>query len=114
MPDIVEAALNHASIRNQLAATYNRARYRPQVAAALQLLADALDGTEAGARDVVLPVTLNSAPRHAPIRQALTLETGAPSRSKSAPHHTPNRHLFRRHLGTHLSGSLLTTKVYIA
>jgi hypothetical protein len=61
-----------------------------------------------------MPVTLNSAPRHVAIRQALTLETGTPSRSKSAPHHTAIRHLFRRHLGTHLSGSLLTTKVYIA
>jgi integrase len=47
LPDIVEAALNHASIRSQLAATYNRSRYRPQVAAALQRLADALDGIEA-------------------------------------------------------------------
>jgi integrase len=48
LPDIVEAALNHVSIRSDLAATYNRARYRPQVAAALQRLADALDGIEAG------------------------------------------------------------------
>lgn len=44
LPDIIEAALNHVSIRSQLAATYNRSRYRPQVAAALQRLADALDG----------------------------------------------------------------------
>ena len=43
LPDIVEAALNHTSIRSPLAATYNRSRYRPQVAAALQRLADALD-----------------------------------------------------------------------
>ena len=43
LPDIVEAALNHTSIRSPLAATYNRSRYRPQVAAALQLLADELD-----------------------------------------------------------------------
>ena len=41
-PDIIEAALNHASIRSPLAATYNRSRYRPQVAGALQRLADAL------------------------------------------------------------------------
>ena len=43
LPDIVEAALNHTSIRSPLAATYNRSRYRPQVALALQRLADALD-----------------------------------------------------------------------
>ena len=36
LPDIIEAALNHVSIRSPLAATYNRSRYRPQVAAALQ------------------------------------------------------------------------------
>lgn len=52
-PDILEAALNHAAIRSPLAATYNRSRYRPQVAAALQRLADALDGIEAGAAEVV-------------------------------------------------------------
>jgi len=43
LPDIVEAALNHVAIRSPLAAVYNRSRYRPQVAAALQLLADELD-----------------------------------------------------------------------
>jgi integrase len=43
IPDIVEAALNHVSIRSPLAATYNRSRYRPQVAEALQRLADKLD-----------------------------------------------------------------------
>jgi integrase len=53
-PDIIEAALNHAGIHSQLAATYDRARYRPQVAAALQRLADALDGIEASAAQVVL------------------------------------------------------------
>jgi integrase len=52
-PDTIEAALNHASIRSPLAATYNRSRYRPQVAAALQRLADALDGIEAGAGEIV-------------------------------------------------------------
>lgn len=52
-PDIIEAALNHASIRSPLAATYNRSRYRPQVATALQRLADALDGIEAGAAEIV-------------------------------------------------------------
>lgn len=44
MPDIVEAALNHVSIHSQLASVYNRSRYRPQVAEALQRLADKLDG----------------------------------------------------------------------
>lgn len=53
LPDIIEAALNHASIRSPLAATYNRSRYRPQVAEALQRLADALDGIEAGAATVI-------------------------------------------------------------
>jgi hypothetical protein len=53
LPDIIEAALNHVSIRSPLAATYNRSRYRPQVATALQRLADALDGIEAGAAEVV-------------------------------------------------------------
>jgi len=53
LPDIIEAALNHVSIRSPLAATYNRSRYRPQVAAALQRLADALDGIEAGAAKAV-------------------------------------------------------------
>jgi integrase len=52
LPDIIEAALNHVSIRSPLAATYNRSRYRPRVAAALQRLADALDGIEAGAAAV--------------------------------------------------------------
>jgi len=55
LPDIIEAALNHVAIRSSLAATYNRARYRPQVAAALQRLADALDGIKEGA-GVVVPL----------------------------------------------------------
>jgi hypothetical protein len=53
LPDIIEAALNHVTIHSPLAATYNRSRYRPQVAMALQRLADALDGIEAGAAKVV-------------------------------------------------------------
>ena len=52
LPDIIEAALNHVAIRSSLAATYNRSRYRPQVAAALQRLGDALDGIEAGVAKV--------------------------------------------------------------
>jgi integrase len=53
LPDIIEAALNHVSIHSPLAGTYNRSRYRPQVAVALQRLADALDGIEAGGGQVV-------------------------------------------------------------
>ncbi len=53
LPDIIEAALNHVAIHSPLAATYNRSRYRPQVAAALQRLADALDGIEQGAGQVI-------------------------------------------------------------
>jgi integrase len=53
LPDIVEAALNHVAIRSPLHATYNRSRYRPQVARALQRLADALDGIVAGNGQVV-------------------------------------------------------------
>ena len=53
LPDIIEAALNHVAIHSTLAATYNRSRYRPQVAAALQRLGDALDGIEQGAGEVV-------------------------------------------------------------
>jgi len=60
MPDIIEAALNHASIHSPLAATYNRSRYRPQVAMALQRLADALDGIKAGA-GVVVPLMISAA-----------------------------------------------------
>jgi integrase len=52
MPDIVEAALNHVSIRSPLAATYNRSRYAPAVRAALQRLADQLDQIAAGAGSV--------------------------------------------------------------
>ena len=53
LPDIIEAALNHVSIRSPLAATYNRSRYRPQVAAALQQLADCYDGILAGGARIV-------------------------------------------------------------
>jgi integrase len=52
-PHIIESALNHQHIGGQLAALYNRARYRPQVAEALQRLADALDGIVADAAVVV-------------------------------------------------------------
>ncbi len=52
-PHVIEAALNHAAIHSQLAATYNRSRYQPEVHAALQRLADALDGIQAAAAKVV-------------------------------------------------------------
>jgi integrase len=42
-PHILEAALNHTAIHSPLAATYNQSRYRPQVAEALQRLADKYD-----------------------------------------------------------------------
>jgi len=43
MPALIEVALNHANIGSALAAAYNRSRYRPEVAEALQRLADMLD-----------------------------------------------------------------------
>lgn len=46
-PHIVESALNHAVVHSSLAATYNQARYRPQVRDALQMLADRLDSIAA-------------------------------------------------------------------
>jgi hypothetical protein len=54
IPDIIEAALNHATIHSQLAMVYNQSRYRPEVSAALQLLADYCDGVEGGAADIVI------------------------------------------------------------
>ncbi len=50
LPDIIEAALSHGSIRSPLAATYDRSRYRPQVAAALQRLAMRWTGSRRGRR----------------------------------------------------------------
>jgi integrase len=52
-PHIVEAALNHVHIGSPLASTYNLARYRPEVADALQRLADLLDGIAAGGAEVI-------------------------------------------------------------
>jgi integrase len=49
LPHVIEAALNHASIHSPLAGNYNTSRYLPQVAIALQRLADRLDEIEAGA-----------------------------------------------------------------
>jgi integrase len=53
IPDIIEAALNHATIHSPLAMAYNRSRYRPEVATALQMLADYYDGVEVGSAEVV-------------------------------------------------------------
>jgi hypothetical protein len=53
---------------------------------------------------IYLPVTLKSAARHASNRQANTLESGGLSRSKAAADHAAIRHVFRRQLGSHLSG----------
>jgi integrase len=53
MPPVIEACLNHTAIHSRLAATYNKSRYRPEVAAAFQRLADALDGIEQGAAEVI-------------------------------------------------------------
>jgi integrase len=57
LPHVIEAALNHTAVHSQLAATYNQARYRPQVSTALQRLADALDGLKDGAGKIL---SLNS------------------------------------------------------
>jgi integrase len=57
IPDIIEATLNHVTVHSQIATVYNKSRYRPEVAAALQKLADALDGIEQGGAVVItLPV----------------------------------------------------------
>jgi hypothetical protein len=48
LPHVIEAALNHVSVHSQIATIYNQSRYRPQVAAGLQRLADALDEIEEG------------------------------------------------------------------
>jgi len=43
MPEIVEAALGHKVIHSKLAQVYNKSRYKPEVKAALQILADFYD-----------------------------------------------------------------------
>lgn len=50
---VIESALNHADVHSPLASVYNRSRYRAEVAAALQQLADALDGIEHGGAEVI-------------------------------------------------------------
>jgi integrase len=63
MPHVVEAALGHASVLSAIASVYNRARYQPEVATALQRLADALDGIEVGSATVVPMLARLSAAR---------------------------------------------------
>ncbi len=53
LPHVIEAALNHTAVHSQLAATYNQSRYRPEVAAALQRLADHLYGIAAGGAKIM-------------------------------------------------------------
>ena len=53
IPDVVEACLNHTTIHSPIAMVYNRSRYRPEVARALQLLADYYDGIERGGAEVI-------------------------------------------------------------
>jgi integrase len=55
-PHVIEASLNHINIHSRLAVNYNQSRYRPQVAAALQMLADRLDSIEAGNAENAPPV----------------------------------------------------------
>jgi integrase len=52
-PHVIEAALGHATVHSGLSSIYNRSRYRHEVAAALQLLADTLDGIEQGGAEIV-------------------------------------------------------------
>jgi integrase len=52
-PHIIDCALDHTVIHSALHGRYSKARYRPQVAAALQQLADALDNIESGGGEVV-------------------------------------------------------------
>lgn len=52
-PHVIESALNHAVIHSKLAGTYNLSRYLPEVATALQRLADALDLIEVGGGQVI-------------------------------------------------------------
>ena len=47
-PHVIEAALDHAAIHSQLAATYNQSRHSPEVGLALQRWADQMDRITAG------------------------------------------------------------------
>jgi integrase len=61
LPDIIEAALNHVTIHSIQHGIYNQSRYRPEVADALQRLADVLDGIEAGGAKII-PLNRPAAP----------------------------------------------------
>jgi integrase len=52
-PHLSEALLNHAEIHSRLSGIYNTARYRDEVAEALQKWADALDAVVAGDQAVI-------------------------------------------------------------
>ena len=52
-PHVIEAVLNHADIGSRLAGIYNKHRYQTEAAAALQMLADRLDGIAQGGADIV-------------------------------------------------------------
>ena len=52
-PHVIEAALNHVEVHSRLAGIYNKSCYQPAVAAALQMLADRLDGIATDAATVV-------------------------------------------------------------
>jgi integrase len=54
-PHVIESALGHVVLHTPLAAVYNRAKYLPQVAEALQMLADRYDELERGEADRILP-----------------------------------------------------------
>jgi integrase len=58
-PHVIEAALGHVTLHSGLASIYNRSRYRPEVATALQRLADALDGIEHGGAEI-LPLAVSA------------------------------------------------------
>jgi len=53
-PHVIESVLGHVDIPTGLAGIYNRSRYRPEMATALQRLADLLDAIEAGKPQLAL------------------------------------------------------------
>jgi integrase len=53
-PHIVESVLGHVTVHTGLAGIYNRSRYRPEMATALQRLADLLDELEYSKADLPL------------------------------------------------------------
>ena len=51
-PHVIESVMDHVDIHTGLSGIYNRSRYRPEMATALQRLADLLDTIEAGKAQV--------------------------------------------------------------